>query len=399
MDKLTLRDLDIDGKKVLMRVDFNTPLDERGEVADDTRIRASLPSIRYILEQGGRLILMSHLGRPKGVEPSLSLAPCARVLSRLLNHSVELAPDCIGPQVTQIAEKLARGDILLLENLRFHPAEEDPTLDPSFAQKLASLADLYVNDAFAAAHRAHSSTATIAEYFPGKAAAGLLLQKEIEVLTALLLHPKRPFYAIIGGAKISTKIGVLNALSDKINALFIGGGMAYPFLEAQGIAIGDSLCPKEAPLLARQFLQRCEEKKLPLYLPQDLLIASSLEPKAHTKIIPVSQGIPPGWQGVDIGPLTLQEWNKHLTKAATLFWNGPVGIYENPAFARGTQSLALTLASLSATTVVGGGDSVAAIQHLHLEKRFTHLSTGGGACLEWIEFGHLPGIEALSKKA
>jgi phosphoglycerate kinase len=224
------------------------------------------------------------------------------------------------------------------------------------------------------------------------------MQKEVEALTSLLLHPKRPFYAIIGGAKISTKLGILNALSDKVDALFIGGGMAYPFLKVQGIAIGDSLCPNDAPLLAEQFLSRCKAKKLPIYLPSDFLIADAPHEQAQTRIVYTEQGIPEGWQGVDIGPETLKEWKKLFTQAATLFWNGPIGIYEIAAFAKGTNAVALALAHLSATTVVGGGDSVAALSHLHLEDRFTHISTGGGACLEWIEFGRLPGIEALSDK-
>jgi len=397
MDKLKLQDLDLNGKRVLLRVDFNVPLDNQGNITDDTRIRESLPTIQYILDKGGSIILLSHLGRPKnGPDPKLSLKPCAVALSALLFPPVIMAPDCVGSQVEQLAYFLKQKQILLLENVRFYPAEEDPQLDPTFAKKLASLGDLYVNDAFGAAHRAHSSTCMIAEYFPGKAAAGLLMQKEVDALESLLLHPKRPFYAIIGGAKISSKIGFLNALADKVDALFIGGGMAYPFLKIRGIPIGDSLCESDALPLADAFIKHCAHKHLAFFLPTDLTIADAFANDARSQIISVQQGIPDGWQGMDIGPQTIQEWTAQLKKAASVFWNGPVGVFEFSHFAKGTNAMAHVLAELNAVAVVGGGDSVAAVNHLSLSSHFTHVSTGGGASLEFIEKGHLPGIDALS---
>jgi phosphoglycerate kinase len=397
MDLRTLQDLQLKDKKVLLRVDYNVPLNEDGSIADDTRIRESLPSIEYILKQGGSLILLSHLGRPKGPDPKLSLAPCAERLSLLLNRPVIMAKECIGDAVSTAAHTLSPGNILLLENLRFHPAEEKPSLDPHFAEQLSSLGNLYVNDAFGTAHRAHTSTVAIPKLFPNRCAAGLLIQKELSFLGPILSQPKRPFFAIIGGAKISTKIGVLKTLLLKTDALFIGGGMAFPFFKAQGIPIGNSLCEEEALPTARSFLDTCQAQNKPLYLPSDILIADRFDNAAQTRTIPISQGIPAGWQGVDIGPQTLTTWKHALTQAATLFWNGPVGVFEMPAFAHGTEGLARTLATLNATTIVGGGDSVAAVNKLHLGSQFSHLSTGGGACLEYIEFGHLPGLDVLQR--
>ncbi len=397
MNKLKLQDLDLYGKKVLLRVEFNVPLDTQGNITDDTRIRESLPSIKFILDRGGSVILLSHLGRPKnGPEPKLSLKPCASALSSLLHQPVIMAPDCIGPEVEQMALSLKQGQILLLENLRFNPAEENPQLDPQFAKNLASLGNLYVNDAFGGAHRAHSSTYKITEYFPGKAAAGFLLQKEVDALESLLSHPKRPFYAIIGGAKISSKIGFLNALADKVDALFIGGGMAYPFLKIRGIPIGNSLCESDALPFAEEFLKHCARNQLAFFLPNDLIIADAFANDAHRQTVCVHQGIPVGWQGMDIGSATIQEWTTQFKSAASLFWNGPVGVFEFPHFAKGTNAIARALAELNAVTVVGGGDSVAAVAHLNLSSHYTHVSTGGGASLEFIEKGKLPGIEALS---
>jgi phosphoglycerate kinase len=405
MNKLKVQDLDVRGKKVLLRVEFNVPQDSEGNITDETRIRESLPTIQHLLQQGSAVILLSHLGRPKkGRDPTLSLAPCAKVLADLLKQPVLMAPDSIGPEVQQLAESLENGQVLLLENLRFYPAEEDPKLDLSFAKKLASLGDFFVNDAFGGAHRDHSSTVTIAEYFPGKAAAGLLMQKETDALERLLLDPKRPFYALIGGAKISSKIGFLRALADKADALFIGGGMSYPLLKAQGIEIGDSICDPASISIAEEFVAHCEKKQLPLFLPTDLVIADRFSNDAHRQIVSVEQessqgipqGVPSGWQGMDIGPQTIHEWKFLLKKAASIFWNGPVGVFEFPHFSHGTDEIARTIADLPALTVVGGGDSTAAINRLHLSSHFTHVSTGGGASLEFIEKGSLPGIEALS---
>lgn len=392
MNTLTLRDLNLENRRVLVRVDFNVPLNEKGEITDDTRIKASLPTIRYILDKGGRVILMSHLGRPKGKDPALSLKPCATRLSELLHKDVALAPDCVGPEVEKLANSLKNGEILLLENLRFHSAEEKPESDPSFAEKLSKLGDIYVNDAFGTAHRAHSSTATITRYFPGLSAAGFLLEKEIQFLGSHFANPQHPFYAIIGGAKISTKLGVLTSLLAKVDALFIGGAMAYTFFKAEGIPIGNSLYEEELIAQAKKFMQQA---KIPIFLPKDLVIADK---SSHHKVISVTEGIPEGWEGVDIGPLTRHEWANTLRNARMVFWNGPVGIFEKPPFDHGTRAIAEALAKLNATTIVGGGDSVAAINQLGLENKFTHISTGGGATLEYIEYGHLPGIDALSKK-
>lgn len=400
MKKLTLKDLSFQGKKALVRVDFNVPLNAQGQITDDTRIRATLPTIQYILDHGGSVILMSHLGRPEGKkDPKFSLAPCAKHLSTLLHRPVLFAPDCVGKEADTLAHSLKPGQLLLLENLRFYAAEEKPQLDPSFAEKLSRLGDIYVNDAFGTAHRAHSSTASITQFFPQKAAAGLLLEKEIEFLGSCLSQPKHPFYAIIGGAKISSKIGVLKSLLSKVDALFIGGAMAYTFLKAQGIEVGDSLCENDFITQANEFLSVAKNKKIPIYLPQDIVIADHFSNDANTQIIPTNQNIPKGWQGMDIGPTTIKSWEKALTNASMVFWNGPLGVFEMPRFAKGTQAIALAIAKIpKVISIIGGGDSVAAINDIHLADRFTHLSTGGGASLEFIEYGHLPGIDALSDK-
>jgi phosphoglycerate kinase len=398
MAKLGLQDLDLKQKKVLLRVDFNVPLNPDGSIADDTRIKESLPSIQYVIKGGGSVILMSHLGRPKGkLDPKFSLSVCAPALSKLLSQPVEMAEDCVGEKVEKMARDLKQGQLLLLENLRFHPAEEKPALDPSFAKKLASLADIYVSDAFAAAHRNHSSTVEITHYFPGKSAAGFLMQKEIEFLS-LLLHPKHPFYTIIGGAKISSKMGALKSLLSKVDGIFIGGGMAFTMFLTEGLKIGNSIHEDDQIPVAAEFLKECKEKKVSCSLPKDLVIASGFRDDAECKTIPISQGIPDGWQGMDIGPETVGEWSRALQDGATIFWNGPVGVFEFPHFAKGTEQIAKIVSSLQATTIVGGGDSVAAINRLGLASSFTHVSTGGGASLEFIEYGHLPGIDALSDK-
>ncbi|MES2345298.1 MAG: phosphoglycerate kinase [Chlamydiota bacterium] len=393
-----LQDLKITDKCILVRVDFNVPMDASGNITDDTRIKEALPTIHYILEQGGSIVLMSHLGRPKGkVDPAFSLQPVAQHLGKLLNKPILFAQDCVGSKTAKQAKELKRGEILLLENLRFYAAEENPDLDKAFAQKLAHLGELYVNDAFGAAHRVHSSTVVITQYFPGKKAAGLLMQKEINFLSKLIQEPKRPFYAIIGGSKISSKIGILKSLLSKVDSLFIGGGMAFTFFKAQGIEIGDSIFEEKSIATAKEFFQLCEEKNVTIFLPIDLIIADAFKENANTKIIPSKMGIPPGWQGMDIGPETRKHWEKELKNGAMIFWNGPLGVFEFPSFAGGTHEIAKVVADLKALTILGGGETVSAINALGLSNKFSHISTGGGASLEFLEFGELPGINALFK--
>lgn len=397
--KLSLKDLPVKGKKVLMRVDFNVPLDKQGRITDNTRIKAAIPSILYILNNGGAVILMSHLGRPKNKKsPEFSLAPCAKELSLLIGKPVEMASDCVGPEVKELVKDLSPGQILLLENLRFHEGEENPENDPNFAKELASLGDLYVNDAFGTAHREHASTAVIAQYFPGKAAAGFLIEKELDFLGKALLEPKRPFLALIGGAKISSKIGVLKSLLEKADTLLIGGGMAYTFFKASGIEIGESIHEDEYLDEAKQLLSIAKREGKKIILPVDQLIGDKIEQGAMTRVVDSAQGIPKGMQGVDIGPKTIELFSKELQKAATVLWNGPLGVFEIPAFAKGTMEIAKVISNLSATTIVGGGDSIAALQEAGLADKVSHVSTGGGATLEFIEFSTLPGIEALSDK-
>lgn len=400
MKKLSIKDLPIKDKKILIRVDFNVPLDKQGKITDDTRIIATLPTIRKVLDQGGSVVLMSHLGRPKDQRvPELSLKPCAERLSQLLGQKVIMAPDCIGPEVEKIVHALKPGQILMLDNLRFHKGEEHPEKDELFVKELAKFGDAYVNDAFGAAHRAHASTANIAKFFPGKAAAGLLLEKEIDFLGDTLKSPKHPFCAIVGGAKISTKCGVIQTLMKKADMVLIGGGMAYTFLKAQGIPIGNSIHEDEFLDQARHLLASSGKGGLGrLILPKDIVITEEVKEGATFKIIDSSKGIPAGYEGVDIGPETIQNFASELRKASTILWNGPLGVFEIPQFAKGTNAIAHVLADLKAVTIVGGGDSVAAIQAAGLSDKVTHLSTGGGASLEYIEFGTLPGIEALSDK-
>jgi len=378
----TLKDLSLKGKHVLMRVDFNVP-----SIADDSRIRAALPSINYVLGQGAALILMSHLGRPKGKDPKLTLAPCAKRLSELLGKPVLFAPDCVGPVAEKMASELKPGQVLLLENLRFHVGEEEPEKEPDFVANLAKLGDVYVNDAFGTAHRAHASTAFIAKEFKNRAA-GFLMEKEIAVLSELIHEPKRPFYAIIGGAKVSTKIGLIQNLLKRVDALFLGGGMTFTFMKANGLEIGDSLFEADHVKEAKEVL-----KSPKLHLPLDIVIADKFSNEAHRKLI--SGSIPVGWQGLDIGPKTIHEWSTAFSKAATVFWNGPLGVFEMSNFANGTKKIAEALADSKAKVIVGGGDSVAAIEQMGLADKFYHLSTGGGASLEFLEYGHLPGIAAL----
>lgn len=370
MDKLGLKDVDLQGKRVLMRVDFNVPLNEDGTISDDSRIQAALPSIRYVLEQGAGLVLMSHLGRPKGPDPRLSLQVCAKRLSELLGRKVEFEKDCLK------VRNVKRGQVVLLENLRFHPEEEEPKEE--FVKQLAKWGDVYVNDAFGTAHRAHASTSLVAKYFPGKAVAGFLMEKEVDALGFLLVGPPKPFYALIGGAKISTKIGLIRQLMKKVDGIFLGGGMAFTFLKSQGKEIGNSLFEADCVEMAGK-IEGVE-------LPVDFVLADGS----------VVEKIPVGGIAMDIGPKTVELWTKKLTGAATVFWNGPMGVFEKPKFANGTKGIAKALAESKAKVVVGGGDSVAAILQMGLGGKFYHLSTGGGASLEFLEFGHLPGIDALS---
>ena len=379
-----VKELSLEGRRVILRVDFNVPMKD-GVIADDTRIRASLPTIECVLRAKASLVLMSHLGRPKGRDMACTLAPCAKRLSELLERDVRFIPECVDIQ------KLRPGEVVLLENLRFHAGEEEPDKDPSFAKALAQWGDVYVDDAFAAAHRDHASITRITQYFGEQKAAGLLMQKEVEVLSQLLQHPARPFYAIMGGAKISTKLGVIHNLLKHVDGLFLGGAMTYSFLKARGISVGDSLCeeseiPKVKPLLS--------EPKI--HFPTDIVISD----KVHTRTVSLNEGIPVGWEGMDVGPNTVPQWMQTLKGAATIFWNGPVGVFEKTPFAHGTRALAQELARLckkGTNVVIGGGDSVYAIEQMGLSKKFTHLSTGGGASLEYLENGTLPGIDALTK--
>ena len=396
MNILSLRDLSLKNKKVLMRVDFNVPMDDKNQIADPTRIVSTLSSIKYILSQGASLVLMSHLGRPKDKRvPELTLKPCAEKLAQLLGQDVLLAPDCIGPETKKMVDELHPGQVLLLENLRFHPAEEHPEEDEDFVKQLSSFGDIFVNDAFGTAHRAHASTAAIAKYFKGRSAAGFLMEKEIKFLGDALQNPKRPFYAILGGSKISSKCGVIEALMNKADAIFIGGGMTYTFLKAQGIEVGNSIHEDDFLDKARELLSLSGKGRGRIVLPTDIVVADRVAIGAQMHTVKCVEGIPNGYEGVDIGPDTVEAYAVELRKAATLFWNGPVGVFEIPAFAKGTNAIAHIIAQLSAVTIVGGGDSIAAINAAGVSDKITHLSTGGGASLEYIEFGTLPGIDAL----
>ncbi|MBS4167253.1 Phosphoglycerate kinase [Neochlamydia sp. AcF65] len=397
LTKLSLRNLHVAGKKILMRVDFNVPLDPLGQIKDDTRIQASLPSIEYILKQGGTIILMSHLGRPKGQKiPNFSLLPCAKHLSMLIERPVHMALDCVGKNVEEQVQRLGACQIMLLENLRFHQAEEDPEHNFSFAQQLSKLGDAYVDDAFGTAHRKHTSTYYLPKLFPQEAAMGFLMEKEILFLEKFIRNSKKPFCAIIGGAKISTKIGLLKTLLKKVDVLLIGGAMAFTFMKAQGYAIGDSLYEPEFLSMAKDILNESQIKGVQVVLPVDHIVAQRLESPANVSIILSETGIPEGYQGFDIGPRTIQQFSEFIQKAATIFWNGPLGIIEAIEFANGTLAIAEKVAHSAATTVVGGGDSITALQKAGLMEKITYISTGGGASLKFLESGTLPGIEALS---
>ena len=394
MAKKSIKDIDLKGRKVLCRVDFNVPL-KGGKVTDDTRIQASLPTIRYILDQpGASVVLMSHLGRPKGgPDPEFSLKPVAARLSELLGRPVRLAPDCVGPEVEALARGLKGGDVLLLENVRFHKEEEKN--EPGFARKLASLGDVYVNDAFGTAHRAHASTEGVGRVLP--AVAGFLMEKEIQFLGGLLENPQKPFVAIIGGAKVSTKIEVLENLLSRVSAILIGGGMAYTFLQVQGHTVGKSLVEAGFLDTARDLLEKSKARKVDFILPLDHQVADEFSEGAQARLI-AGVDIPEGKIGMDLGPKSIARYREVIGKARTVFWNGPMGVFEFPAFAEGTREVALAVAECKGTTVVGGGDSVAAINQFNLADRIDHVSTGGGASLEFIEGKELPGIKVLQEK-
>lgn len=395
MNKKTVRDIDVAGKRVLVRVDFNVPLDSAtGRMADDTRIRAALPTIQYLRERGAKVILCSHLGRPDGkIVERLRLRPVAEHLSALLNAPVTMAPDCVGPEVEALVARMQPGDVLLLENVRFHPEEE--ANDPAFARQLAALADVFVNDAFGTAHRAHASTEGVAHYLP--AVAGLLMEKELKFLGGALTNPERPFAALIGGAKVSDKIGVLRHLLEKVDLLLIGGGMANTFLLAQGKQIGDSLAEPEQVDVAREMLARTRQKGSPrLELPVDAVIADRFAADAATRTIDLErEPVPPGWRIMDIGPATVSRFVDALSPCRTVVWNGPMGVFELPPFAAGTLALARALANLPATTIVGGGETAQAVEQAGVADRISHVSTGGGAALEFLEGKTLPGVAAL----
>jgi len=394
VQKLTIEDIELAGQTVLMRVDFNVPLNASGQITDNLRITAALPSINYVLQHGAKLVLMSHLGRPKGKpDPKLSLAPAAAELSRLLTKDVKFLSDCVGGDVKAAVAAMQPGEVVMLENLRFHP--EEKASDPVFAKELADLGTVFVNDAFAVSHRADASVAGVTDYLTS--AAGFLLTKEIENIATLLEDPPKPFVAILGGAKVSDKLAVIKNLAAKAQAILIGGAMAYTFLKALGEPIGRSLCEEELVATARDIIEKCGETGVDLMLPVDHVAVASLEPGA--KIQRDVPSIPDNWYGVDIGSETVSRYREQIAKAATVFWNGPMGIFEVDAYAKGTEQIARALAESNCRSVIGGGDSAAAVKKMGVADKMTHISTGGGASLELVEGKDLPGIVALTDKA
>ena len=392
MAKLSLEDLEFKGKRVLVRVDFNVPLDKKtGEISDDLRIRASLPTIKYIIEHGGKAILASHLGRPDGqVVEKLRMNKVAQRLEAIIGKKVKKLNDCIGPEVEKEVKVMKEGEIVLLENVRFHPEEEEN--NPDFARALASLADLYVSDAFGTVHRSHASTAGVAKFIP--AASGFLLKKEIDAFDKILHSPDRPFVVILGGAKVSDKIGVIENLMEKCDTILIGGAMAFTFEKSRGLEIGSSLVEEDKLELARTILEKAEKKKVKIITPLDHVVATEVSPTAERKVVS-RDGIPPGWKGLDIGPKTVAEFKKIMSKARTILWNGPLGVFEVEPFSQGTMAIAKAMAECKAMTVVGGGDSVAAVTKAGVFNKISHVSTGGGASLELLEGKDLPGISVL----
>ncbi len=398
MNKKTIADIDVSGKRVLVRVDFNVPLDKSGRVEDDTRIRESLPTIQTLIKNRARVILMSHLGRPKGKRAmEFSLKPAAERLSQLLGQPVQMANDCIGPEVEQQALSLKDGEVLMLENLRFYNDEEDN--NPEFAKKLAALGEIYVNDAFGTAHRAHASTEGITKFMP-IAVAGFLMEKELKYLGEATEHPQRPFVAILGGAKISGKIDVLERLLDKVDKILLGGAMIFTFFKSRGLSVGKSLVEDDKLSVATSIQDKAKAKGIPLLLPVDVVVADRFEADATSKVVDV-EAIPDGWMGLDIGPKTIELYRKEILDAKTIVWNGPMGVFEMDKFATGTIEIAKALADATkhgAITVIGGGDSASAIAKAGLDKAVTHVSTGGGASLEFLEGKVLPGVAALNDK-
>ena len=394
MNKKTVQDICVKGKKVLVRCDFNVPLDADKNITDETRINAALPTIHYLLENGAAVILCSHLGKPKGVvNAKYSLAPVAKSLSEKLGFEVKLAPDCVGEEVAKMAAELECGKAILLENLRFHAEEE--ANDPAFAKQLADLAEIYVSDAFGTVHRAHASTAGVAAYLP--AVAGFLIGKELDFLGNAVENPERPFLAILGGAKVKDKIGVIDNLIEKVDTLIIGGGMAYTFMKAQGGSIGDSLVDETRFEDALRFIEKAKKNNVKLLLPVDTVIADAFEGYTAIKTCKAGQ-IPDGWQGLDIGPETVKIFTDAVKEAKTIVWNGPMGVFENPDFAKGTLAVATAMAESDGITVIGGGDSAAAVNQMGLGDKMSHISTGGGASLEFLEGKGLPGVNCLQDK-
>ena len=395
MNKKTIRDIDVTGKKVLVRCDFNVPLDgQTGEITDNRRIRAAIPTIKYLIDNNAKVILCSHLGRPKGeFNPKYSLKPVAEELSKLLGKEVKLAKDVIGEDAKKLTAEIKEGEVVLLENVRFHKEEEQN--NPEFAKKLASYADIYVNDAFGTAHRAHASTAGVADYLP--AVSGFLIEKELEFLGSSLENPERPFVAILGGAKVSDKIGVIENLIEKVDTLIIGGGMAYTFYKAQGHHIGTSICEEDKLDLATNLLKKAEEKGVKLLLPVDNHVSSEYSNEGEDRFVESTE-IPEGFMGLDIGPKTIEIFKNAIKDAKTVLWNGPLGVTEFSKFAEGTREIATALAQSNAVTIIGGGDSAAAVEKMGLADKMTHISTGGGASLEFLEGKVLPGIACLNDK-
>ena len=393
MNKKTVRDINVAGKRVLVRVDFNVPQDERGQVTDDTRILLALPTIRFVMERGGKAILASHLGRPKGKNPKFSLAPVAEKLSQMLGLKVVLASDCVGEDVEKQVKAMNEGDVILLENLRFHSDEEKN--GEGFSKALASLCEVYVNDAFGAAHRAHASTEGMTR-FVKTVAAGFLMMKEIESLEKVLGNPQKPYVAILGGAKISDKIGVIQNLLEKVDTLLIGGGMAYTFLRAAGFQVGKSLVEEDHVGFAADLMNKAKGK-VRLALPEDHVAAERMDVQARRQIVK-NGAIPPDWMCLDIGPDTVQVFSAQIQGAKTIFWNGPMGVFEMEPFSHGTFAIARSVAQSSAFSIVGGGDSVAAVNQAGVAEKISHLSSGGGASLEFLEGRKLPGIEALRRE-
>ena len=394
MNKKTVKDIDLKNKKVLVRCDFNVPMDENRNITDNRRIVAALPTIKYLLEQNCKVVLCSHLGRPKGeFKPEFSLKPVAKELSKLLGQEVIMAEDVIGEDAKNKAENLKNGEVLLLENVRFHREETDD--DPEFAKKLASFGEVFVNDAFGTAHRAHASTEGVTKYLP--AVSGFLIEKELKFLGEALENPERPFVAILGGSKVSDKIGVIENLLEKVDTLIIGGGMAYTFFKAQGYSVGDSLCEEDKCDLALEIMEKAKEKKVKFLLPIDNKIGKEFKPDTESKTVKSTE-IPDGWEGLDIGEETIKLYREELQNAKTIVWNGPLGVFEFDQFAVGTNEIAKALGDIDAIKIIGGGDSAAAVEKAGLADKMTHISTGGGASLEFLEGKKLPGIEALMDK-